>query len=483
MARGKKQILYEDIDKREVGYYATPKFVAKYLQDRLIEINPKGVNVLDPCCGKEELLKVFNKNNKIIDGFDIIQYKEEYICNFINKDFIEFYSMEKENFPLKYDYYIANPPYNCHEVDFIKDNKKKLNKLFNEVGTYNMYSMFIASLIDCAKDGAIIGLVTHDSFFTAKYHKGLREKILNTCTIHEITMCPRNLFLSQGADVGTSIVILQKGKENQKKVIVSDRVATIEEFKARLEYNKKSEVKRENLVLNGEKDNNEFVIDALDDVLNIFKNKRVGEVFKCITGISTGNDKLYLSKEKKDPYLIPFYKNPGRSRFYSNNYIYLHKDFIKLNAKIKNFNVRNKNFLYKSGVTCSSIGVEFTASRLPENFTYGVNANIICNDYDAWWLIGYLNSDLVTYMVRGILIRSNIITSGYVSRIPLLEFTQEEKENLNKLSKEAYNLAKDKKSIDNILIEINDIVNKASKISKKSIEIIYDFKNNIKKRT
>ena len=43
------------------------------------------------------------------------------------------------------------------------------------------------------------------------------------------------------------------------------------------------------------------------------------------------------------------------------------------------------------------------------NSTYGVNANIITGDRDTWWLLAYLNSHLVTFMVRGILNRSTVM--------------------------------------------------------------------------
>ena len=102
------------------------------------------------------------------------------------------------NMELKYDYFIANPPYNCHEVELIKDNKKDLKKIFSDVGIYNTYSMFISAIIDLAKPNAIIGLITHDSFFTAKYHESLRRKIVKECAIHEITMCPTDLFKGKG---------------------------------------------------------------------------------------------------------------------------------------------------------------------------------------------------------------------------------------------------------------------------------------------
>lgn len=513
MGRHIKILEKNNIDKRELGYYYTPTFIASYISKRLLMIDPSGNKVLDPCVGQEELLEEFFNKGKAVDGIDVFKYKTNYFCNFTQKDFIELYRERKaigkeaqisfddlalnlennSNDDVKemdYDYYIANPPYNCHEVDYIKDNKKELQELFSDVGVHNMYSMFISAIIDIAKEGALIGLITYDSFFTSKAHKELRKKILSECTIHEVTMCSNDLFHEQAADVRTSILILQKGTKYQGQVFVSNRPLSKEVFqfqlKKQLEDFITGNAKHHDLsdiILSNPRDNNELIIECPDDIKLLFSNERLGEKFKCVTGISTGKDELYLSKVKVEPFIIPFYKNPGKNRFFTNNNLFLHKDFLKFDSEIKNFMVRNKSLLFKSGITCSSMGVEFTASRLPENSTYGVNANIICEDNDAWWLLAYLNSDLVTYLVRGILIRSNMITSGYVSRIPLINLNNEEKVILGNFGIMAYEKAKNNEPYDEILEKINTIVNKVAKITENTSSIILNFKLNLIQNT
>lgn len=492
----------EKINRRDVGYYSTPDFISEYISLRMLQINNKGNRVLDPCCGKEELLPIFQKNNMSIDGIDIINYKSQYNCNFKKIDFIKYYcdrvdsltgqiNFENINYSdcleLDYDYYIFNPPYNCHEVDFIKNNKKLLKKYFSDVGVHNMYSMFISAIIDLAKPDAIIGMITHDSFLTAKNHEGLRKKIINNCAIHEITMCSTDLFLNQGADVRTSILLLQKGVKNQKEIIINNRPLNKEKLKEVLNKNIIGKFEKKHalndIVLNSAEDNFEFLIECPNEIKALFNNERLGKLFNCVTGISTGNDKLYLSNVKTKNHTIPFYKNPGKDRFYTNKYVYLHKDFIEISKNVKNFIVRNKKMLFKSGITCSSMGVEFTASILPKDSTFGVNPNIICDENEAWWLLAYLNSNLVTYLVRGVLIRSNMITSGYVSRIPILEFTEEEKEKLSDLSKRAYKLSSNKKEINEIMDNINEVINKSAVLSKATINLINKFKKNLIKST
>jgi len=74
---------------------------------------------------------------------------------------------------------------------------------------------------------------------------------------------------------------------------------------------------------------------------------------------------------------------------------------------------------------------------LPKNCVTGVNPTIFPPEEDIKWLLAYLNSSLITYLVRGVLIRSNMVTSGYVSCLPILHFTSEEKKMLSEIATSA----------------------------------------------
>lgn len=447
MGRFIKEVLDNSgIDKRESGYYATPEFIREFLTWAMMSINPDGKYVLDPAVGKEELLKDFFSAGMIIDSFDIIDFGEhKYSDQFFHEDFIEYYKKLKFNLIFgqridsKYDYIISNPPYNCHEIDYIKSNKPQLKKLFPKVRALNMYSMFLAAMIDMAKEGALIGVLLSDSFLTARLHSGLRRKILEECSIHHLILCPNDLFRNQNADVRTNILILQKGRKYQGKVKTKNRPETSMELKKILERRDFEEVDLGRVVLSKEEPYNQFVIGAPGEIMALFKLPRIKDMFNCITGISTGNDKKYLSLEKREGYSVPFYKNPGSRKFLTSPDAYLIDNFMEVQKNVKDFMVRNKKFIGKRGITCSSMGLPFSACFLPENSTFGVNANIFLPDKDIHWMLSYLNSSLVTYIVRGILIRSNMVTSGYVSQIPVPTFSPQEKSNLSKTADEVLN--------------------------------------------
>jgi len=490
MGRFEKTVLNSDgIDKRKNGYYSTPRFVADFISQEMVKLNPHGQKVFDPCVGKEELLDYFFESKKEIDSIDIEKYCTHNKSHFEQKDFFELYAKTKEAFfikatHLKYDYYIANPPYNCHESEYISEKKNHLKKLFKDVGIANMYSMFISAIIDLAKDQSIIGLITNDSFLTSRIHAPLRRKILNNCIISHLILCPVDLFRDQKADVRTCIIILKKQKnEFNYKVNLLNRPQSTTEFKNSLCKRAFSCENIQDIVLTSKKDNSEFVIGCPKEILPFFQNNRIGDIFNCVTGISTGNDSKYLSKEKKNGFSIPFYKNPGKRRFYTSPDAFIPDNFIEIDKNIKNFMVRNKRLLFKSGITCSSMGIPFTACLLPENSTFGVNANIICKDEDKYWLLSYLNSSIVTYFVRGIMLRTNMITSGYVSRIPIIQLSKTTKEKLSSISREIIDRKLSKEIIANRIKKIDNIIYEDITLTKDTINRLKNFCSNIMKLT
>jgi hypothetical protein len=489
MGRFEKLIIDNSgIDKRETGYYSTPDFIAVFMASTLLKLNPNGKSVFDPCVGREELIKGFYRKNIDVDGMDIINHGDYFHCNFIENDFIEFYKEKKSEvllsnkISLKYDYYIANPPYNCHEVDYIKNNKKTLKKVFGKVGVYNMYSMFISAMIDCAKEDSLMAIISADSFLTATAHNKLRQQIMDECAIHYLVLCPTDLFWDQKADVRTCIMILQKGKHNQGTVRTLNRPSNKSELQVQIQNELFDEVEINTLINRSSKDSFEFVVDIPAEIKDLFNCPKVGEKYKCVTGISTGADNKYISKEKKEGFEVPFYKNPGSRKFYSPPDGYLTNDYLKLDKEIDNFMVRNKSLLLREGITCSSMGLPFSACYLPKGSTFGVNANIFCDKEDIWWLMSYLNSSLVTYLIRGVLIRSNMITSGYVSKLPVIELNEETKEELSKIALDAYEAKVTPEGVTMIINKIDELVFNNIQLPDSIKEEILHFASNLQLR-
>lgn len=441
----------------------------------MLEINPLGEWVLDPAVGREELLKTFYEKGKKIDSFDVVDYGDYRMSNFKKQNFIEYYRRYREHLRcvLKYDYMIANPPYNCHEVSYIKDNKNWLKGLF-DVGVYNMYSMFLSAMIDMAKEGCLIGVVISDSFLTSTYHTKLREKILRTCSLHQLILCPTNLFWNQKADVRTCIVILQKGKQFQGKVKIASRTKDIVSFENLLNGRGFKETDIDDIFLNCGK---QFLVDVDSSIKELFDNNpSLGSLYNCVTCVSTGNDSIYLSQKEKVGYSVPFYKNPASRKFKGCADAYLIDTYMDVHRQDKNFMVRNKSLIGKSGIACSSMGLPFSAVYLPPKAVTGVNPTIYLPEEDIYWMLSFLNSSLVTYLVRGVLIRSNMVTSGYVSSLPVLSFSQLEKKNLSTIA----NLALCGNIDSHLAVKkVDEIIEQKGILSKEIWNTIHNFCENL----
>lgn len=441
MARKLKQILKDGVDTRDVGYYSTPGFVAQYLYEEMVKLNPKGSSVLDPAVGKGELTKSFCQAGYMVDGYDIVDYKgRAEKVRFNHYDFISKFIEEKDFLKrMAYDFIIMNPPYNCHEHTYIVRNRAVLHKHF-KIGTYNMYALFMEAVLEIAKIGCVIGAILPDSLlFTPAYDK-LRAKIMHDYEICQIVLCPTHLFRHYGANVNTCILLLRKGRDYNNKIIhVANRCADIASFKSVLRRRKLVEFKLEEIYLRINRGSKIFVFDFPNELIRLFSDcSRLDECFNCGGGISTGNNQLYTSSSEREGFDVPFYHNIS-SRFTALPGSFLCSDFLEQSRGIRNFIVRHTDHLNCDGIVCSGIGKRFYAAYLPQSGVTGVNATIWPGKEDVHWLLSYLNSSLSTYLLKGIIARSNITTIGNVSSLPILKFSESEKKALSRISKKAIN--------------------------------------------
>lgn len=473
MSRSKKKHIFNEIDKRELGYYSTPKFVADFLTDEMTLLG-LGEKVLDPCTGKEELLNSFLKKSYNVHSLDVMPLKQEYSSVFQLCDFFKYY---EDNLNADYDYYISNPPYNCHESNYMKENKEKLDSLFGNMGG-NLYAYFVSGIINMAKKGAVIGLIIPDSFLTLKGFTFFREKIIKECSIHHLIMCPKNLFKEQEVAVTTCLLILQKGTEFQKEINVANRSLDIPNFKECLKKRDFKKRKYEDFLFNFSNETR-FLIDVDEEIKKIFNYQLLGDICKCVSGVKTGNDKIYLSKEKTETHSIPFYKNPGKHKFICKPNAYLFTDFLNESKKVKTFSVTNKSYYFKQGITCSFTGVLFSACLMPEGSMFSVNPNVFISTDDLYWLLCYLNSDLVLYVLRNVILKSNITTPGYVAKIPIIPFSNEQKKQLENICLDILN---DKNGNLKVKIqEMNEIIYDSINLTQQKRDEISFFKKNINK--
>lgn len=448
MGRQQKVIRGDDGgDRRELGYYSTPDFVVEFLASRLLSLRPLARSVMDPCVGKGEMIAPYAKAGLHVSGIDIVDRHPDGCSDLTIADFLELAAPKNSTLfsrallP-KTDIIVANPPYNCHETDYIRINKPKLVAAFGKSTALNMYSLFLKAIVDVAEEDCLIGLVVHDSFLTAIGHTELRRYILSECNLLDLHLCPTTLFADQRADVRTCLMVLEKKQSTSfSRVRVSNRVASVQEFEANLASNDFDSRPLMELILSGKADNDEIVVGVPTPIYSLFNERRLSDIVPCVTGISTGNDSKYLSLHAKSGCSIPFYKNPASRKFYAAPDGYIVDNYLEVAETVPNFMVRNKDLLLRGGLSCSSMGVAFGATIRPEGTLCGVNPNLIVDDERKWWLLAYLNSRLCFYLLRGVIIRGNMVTAGYASRIPVPSFDHETISKLAFWGRESFNKA------------------------------------------
>ncbi|MFD1019932.1 HsdM family class I SAM-dependent methyltransferase [Thalassobacillus hwangdonensis] len=412
--------------KRLRGQYETPIHTVSYMIKRVmdfVDFKQDNLRVLDPAVGDGVFVSELIRQGcppASIHAYDIDPNMTPQIegVQFKHADFLK----EKNG---NFDVIIGNPPYKSkRQSDYIKKNQHYLETLFNPIGIQNMYSMFVFHALQQLKPNGVLCMIVQDSFLTNVYYKKFRQYLINEVNIEEITLAPRKLFHRTKADVRSAILVLTKKEPSSPAKLVdrlrNENYADVSENKVQyLDQNKFFDLPRYN-----------FAINVPEELFRLFSpsTKRLEHVVDGGAGISTGNDKLFLRqlselpKDERSDW-IPFYKSGGlKDGWFYQPTVYIHKDWEKQAEEHKNFLVRNKQFYYREGITCSSMGVPFSAAYLPKGALFGVNTNLFVDGEEKlYYILGYLNSNLAKYLLRKILNRTNMVTTGYVKQLPYLE--------------------------------------------------------------
>ncbi|MYL69550.1 N-6 DNA methylase [Halobacillus litoralis] len=413
---------------RKMGQYTTPQETVQYMTQKLLLELPKksGVKILDPATGDGIFIHTlleegFSANSLYALDIDRNIAPPHPDVHFYYEDFL------KVNQNEQYDAIIGNPPYKSkRQSPYFSENRERIQREFGKIGIHNLYSLFIHKGIQCLKPGGVMTMIVQDSFLTNVYYKNFREFLLKETEIKEIVLAPRRLFHKGKADVRTAIITLKKRNSERP---ASEQMRLVDRLKVQdYDHPPEDTVQFLSQQTFWQMPSYNFAINVPEDILRHFEAsyEPLGNVLKGGTGISTGDDRSFLRTFEEGPVppdWIPFYKNGGRKDawYYEPKY-YIHQDWPAYVEREGNFTVRNRAYFYKRGITCSSMGVDFSAALLPEGSLFGVNANLFPeHEGDLYYFLGLLNSKLIKYMVRKVLNRTNMITSGYIKKIPYIE--------------------------------------------------------------
>ncbi|NLM04366.1 MAG: BREX-1 system adenine-specific DNA-methyltransferase PglX, partial [Clostridiales bacterium] len=354
-----------------------------------------------------------------------------------------------------YDVVTTNPPYLWNRnmtpklKKFIVDNYKDWST--------DLYSVFIARCLDFLNQKGKLGMITQQSFMFISSYAKVREELLNNYYIEKMVhLGPRAFDDISGEKVNTVMFIIEKSNPGSSK-----------SYFLRLYDKQSSEDKKEYLIDKDKREKYEFFVDQnkfknisgmpfvywLDDhIFEIFKhNKSIASKYKVLSGMRIGaNDKFLRFHWEIDSIKLgnewKIYNKGGEfSRFYG-EYKYV-IDWRKeaLNYYDDNNSHRNQSMYFKRGVTYTLISSSgFSVRIIPEGSVFdAAGPSIFCDKDNMFYLCGYLNSSLVSYLLN--VLNSTInYTPTDTNKLPYIEPSIEILDQLKEIGKIGYLLARER---------------------------------------
>lgn len=473
-----KDLLGKD---RVDGFYDTPINTVAYICSKILPQYKPGMRILDPAVGDGVFLDyLLTKGVQVSDlfGYDIDDEK-------IKKLKIRFPNVRifdaTNPFSEKFDFIVGNPPYNGDESHFVRENRERLDRLSAEIGAKNTFSIISYQAIQSLKSGGIFSMILSDAFVTNTYYKPFRHYLLKNLRISEMLLAPWKLFHGRSADVRTCIITGTKKEDWECLLDVMPSrniVRLVDRVNNESEYNKPQKVE---LISQHEIEkypNQTFLIGVPKKIRELYLNppRRLGDIVEGGTGISTGNDKRFLKRSvdvKGDLSWVPYYKNGARHPYWYVPEYSIERNYEINNKNNKTYMIRNEKFFFKEGITCSSVGVRFSAAYLPPDCLFGVNANFFFPDrISLFYTLGLLNTKLAWYFARRVLIRTNNISANYLRLFPYVEPSLKDKKQisttvekivLDMMNGHSTNLVEIQKDLDRKFFEIYDFDTKIQK--------------------
>lgn len=283
--------------RKMLGAFYTPIILADLLSKRMFAVAIKtklnNLYVMDPALGEGSLIKSLIKisaNYKInltISGIDInkeaiknSQNGIQGICsnyNFINTDALYPFGkkpvegweyIKSELFPEGINFVISNPPWGADMSGYkdLKDNFEVAK------GQFDIYDLFIETIIDNLSDGGVYGIIVPDSIYNQE-HYPIRKKLLDETTVYYIYRLGESFF----NDVNTSIsIIIGRKAKAYKRHAVScfhlnsedrERATTDFDFLDKLSNKKTNKILQSQMV----QSNYSFMLDIQKEELELFE--------------------------------------------------------------------------------------------------------------------------------------------------------------------------------------------------------------------
>ena len=393
-------ISLQDIGHRKSsGAYYTPENIVGELIDRLYEndANLGAKTICDPCCGTGNFL--LSLGTKGIDYANLYGQDIDPISVFLSRINIALMAPEMsavdiqsriivgntyfETFAQKFDVIVGNPPWGS---DFSEEDALRCRKLFKTaVGkSIESYDLFVEKALSMLNHKGVLAFVLPEAILSVAAHDTVRRMMISTCSFKFISylgnvfsgvQCP-SIILGIAPDDEKTVVGCRVSTENDTFIISEPRTFS----DGTLSFNVSDE---ENECLN-----------AISNIENIVYLK--GNA-KFALGIVTGNNKEYISTEKRDDNEVVL-KGSDIQRYgmtSSGNYIHFAPESFQQVAPVEMYRAKEK-LLYR--FIC-----EVPVFTYDDRQTLSLNScNIVIPDIDGLemkYILAILNSSVAAYFI------------------------------------------------------------------------------------
>lgn len=295
-------ISLQDIGQRKSsGAYYTPEKVVNELIDRLYEndANLKARSICDPCCGTGNFL--LSLGVKGIDYSNLYGQDIDPISVFLSRINIALMAPGLsaldirsriiigntyfETFTKKFDIIVGNPPWGS---DFSETDALQCRRAFKTASgkSIESYDLFVEKALSMLDHKGVLAFVLPEAILSVAAHDTVRRLIIDSCSFRFISYLGNVFSGVQCPSIILGITL------DDKKTVVGCRVSTGNDTFAILKPRAFSDG---TLSLNVSDEENRC-LDAISNTRNATYLK--GKA-KFALGIVTGNNKEYLSTEKK----------------------------------------------------------------------------------------------------------------------------------------------------------------------------------------